>query len=240
MSDSNFAPYAPPENLERVFARVRSNGWPARLNQDYLLAVGLSEGNIPRVIAGLKFIGVIADDQTVTDLGTSIHLASEEEWPLVLQSALRTAYADVFRVVNPEDATRRAVRDAFRPMKPSGQQDRMVTMFLGLCVLAGIPVLEPPYQRPGQGQPQKPGRSVTKRVKPEDRKVQSVTENFPRLTSPSAVRISGPSSLHPSLAGIIQAVPELENSEDLERWIDSFRATFHMVKKVGKEAQSRD
>jgi hypothetical protein len=44
--------------------------------------------------------------------------------------------------------------------------------------------------------------------------------------------------LHPAIAGIVAAIPELETAEDLERWITSFRATFTMVKKIepGKTA----
>lgn len=233
----HFAPYAPPENMERLFTRVRSNGWPPRVNVDYLMAVGLSEGNIPRVISALKFLNIINDDGTVTDLGESLHLASEEEWPAVLQDALRTSYADIFRVVNPEAAPRQAVRDAFRPMKPTGQQERMTTLFLGLCVMASMDVQDRPTQRPGLGVPKK-AKIVTRKPRVERSNGKPLLPALPaaQVTQPT-YRLTTPGALHPSLAGILQAVPELETADDLERWIESFRATFLMVKKVSKEAR---
>lgn len=234
----NGKPYAPPENLERIFKRARSNGWPPKVNADYLLQIGLTEANIPRVLVALRSLGITDETGSVTQAGENLHLASEAEWPLVLQDILRTAYADIFKVVNPEQAPRQAVRDAFRPMRPTGQQDRMVTMFLGLCALSGMNVVDVPYQRPGQGQPRKIGTSVThgRRNVPRraDRGADSQAVLGAAVTGPTFRLQSG--GMHPALAGVLQAVPELETAEDLERWIESFRATFLMVKKVKIEA----
>jgi hypothetical protein len=234
--DEGSTPYAPYENIERVFKRVRTHGWPPRVNAEYLDQLSIGDGLAPRVLQALKFLGVIGADGSPTDNGEFLHLASESEWPLVLQGLLRTSYAGIFRVVNPETSPRQTVRDAFRPMLPKGQQDRMTSLFLGLCALAGMDVQDRPTQRPGQGQPRKADRGATQKdrnsragAEREPIRVHHIQSQAGSLTT----RIhAGP--LHPSLAGILQAVPELDSIEDLDRWIESFRATFVMVKRLDK------
>jgi hypothetical protein len=228
-----YAPYAPPENLDRLFTRVRANGWPARVTTDYLNALGLSEGNIPRVLQALKFLRIIDETGAPTEFGESLHLAPEGDWSQVLLDGLRTAYAPIFKVANPETSPRQLVRDAFRPMNPKGQQERMTTLFLGLCIMAGLDVQDRPSQRPGQGVPRKAAKPVTKRQRTTN---PQVTHTSQPQTSPSPYRLGSPGGLHPALAGVLAAVPELQSEDDLERWIESFRATFLMVKNVRQKS----
>jgi len=156
-------------------------------------------------------------------------VASDEEWPLLLQEALRTAYDTIFRVVDPGTASRNQVLTAFRPMQPNGQWNRMVTLFLGLCQAAGMEVRDAPSQRPGK----EAGTAPPKIVLPGRAKARG----GPRAVAPAplpqtAQAYRPPGSLHPALQGIVAAIPELETLDDLERWVTSFKATFQMVKKV--------
>jgi hypothetical protein len=237
---TNFAPYGAPENAMRVLERVRKNGLPGsrRIVPDYLLQLGIGEGMVPRTIRTLEYLGFIREDGSATELLDRFTVAGDDEWRLVLQEAVRTAYDSIFRVVDPAEATRAQVLTAFRPMQPNGQWNRMVTLFLGLCLEAGLEVKDPPKQRPGKDAV---GTPVRDRVRPLARPVvsspgPSLRQDQPRQRGYQGTFITLPAfsggNLHPALAGIVASIPELQTTEDLDRWIASFRATFLMVKKV--------
>ena len=64
-----------------------------------------------------------------------------------MQALLRAAYRPIFAFVDPATASHDEIRDAFRGFTPVGQQQRMVTLFLGLCAYAGLPVPEVTRER---------------------------------------------------------------------------------------------
>jgi len=225
----NFAPYAPPENVLRVIERIRKAGLPPKLNAEYLSQLGLNEAIIPRVLRSLDFLG-LSDGGKTTDLAQSVAITGETEWPSVFQGMLRLAYDFVFRVIDPETASRKAVDDAFRPRIPSGQRNRMVTLFLGLCQAAGFAVMEPVYQRPGHGQPKRDKVGTAKLIK----RKQGVPQNTHNIVTIERPALPPSGRLHPALAGIVSTIPDIESRDDLERWIASFRATVEMVKKLDR------
>jgi Family of unknown function (DUF5343) len=67
-----------------------------------------------------------------------LRLVPEAEYKARMGEWLTAAYADALKFVDPATATETQVRDAFRGYKPVGQQDRMVSLFLGLFEAAGI------------------------------------------------------------------------------------------------------
>ena len=222
--EQDTTPYAPPENVVRVLERWRKVGFPQRVNAEYLGQLGITENIIPRVTRALEYLGLVEGGKQ-TALAERLQVAPEDEWQGVLREAIINAYREVLRVVDPTTASRKQVDDAFRPMKPKGQRDRMVTLFLGLCYAAGIEVKEPPSRRPGKGEAGKGSKKPDIRLRP-SRSTAVLTPMIERPALPS------PGRLHPALTGILAAVSDLETLEDLERWIESFRATFKMVKKV--------
>jgi hypothetical protein len=224
--ESKLAPYAPPENVLRVFERIRKAGLPPKINSDYLRQLGVTEAIIPRASRALEFLGLTRDG-IPSDIAERIAVVPEAEWPAEFQGVLRTAYDEVFRVIDPETATRKAVDDAFRPMKPSGQRNRMVTLFLGLCQAAGFAVKEPPYQRPGQGQPKREKVVKAKLVK-QKQDVPYSGQSFSIIERP-ALQPHG--RLHPALVGIVATIPDIETRADLELWVTSFKATMELVKR---------
>jgi hypothetical protein len=64
--------------------------------------------------------------------------------------------------VNPKEDSLDRIRDAFRSYQPRGQQDRMVTLFSGLCRYVGI-MDDAPVRMPS---PARPRQSVSKKPRP--------------------------------------------------------------------------
>jgi hypothetical protein len=112
-------------------------------------------------------------------------------------------------------------------MKPQSQWDRMTTLFLGLCRLAGMNVKEPPNERPGKDGPKTP----RKRAATTARVVGPVTVT-PVHSAQLALTAGSDKRLDPALVGIVGKIADLETAEDLEGWIAMFRAAFAFVKKV--------
>jgi hypothetical protein len=63
---------------------------------------------------------------------------------LRLAEILRGVYEEVFEYVDPSKDDLTAIRDAFRGYTPHGQQELMVSLFLGLCQKAGLSSSEAP------------------------------------------------------------------------------------------------
>jgi len=225
--DSSFAPYGPPENVERIITRVRSNGPPPKFTPAYLTQLGITEGLITRNLQALEFLGM-AKDGVPTELTENLQLASDQQWQGILEQALRVAYLDIFQAVDPQTATRNAVDNAFRPKVPKSQRGRQVTLFLGLCQLAGIAPREPVVQRSGQDGPKKTTPAAIRRP----RSVAAIRPVVQTAPAQAAFRSLPAAGLHPAIMGIIAALPDVETSDDLDRWVTSFRATFMLVKKI--------
>ena len=86
----------------------------------------------------MQLLNLIDEKGVPTDDFETIRRAPEAELKSRMQDWLKTAYHDVFTIVDPskDDATR--IRDAFRNYTPTGQQDRMTVLFTGLCTAAGL------------------------------------------------------------------------------------------------------
>lgn len=132
------APYAPISAILEIIKRVRNFGLSKPLNSDILRRIGVTDSLIPRTLQALRILDLINKDGTATDTFEGIRKAPEAEYKERLENWLKESYADVFLYVDPSDDDEIKVRDAFRSYKPHGQQDRMVALFLGLCVEADI------------------------------------------------------------------------------------------------------
>jgi hypothetical protein len=132
------APYAPVRNVLEVLQNLRDRGLQVPVTIDRLQNLGVPEGNAPRTLQALKFLGIVADDGQLEASAELLHRATTEEYPHLLEEIVRKAYAPVWEVTDPATATEVKIADAFRQYDPAAQRPRMVTLFLGLCVEAGI------------------------------------------------------------------------------------------------------
>jgi hypothetical protein len=180
---------------------------------------------IPRTQRALEYIGMIDDLGDPTPIFARYIQASDEDAKAVLASAIQDSYSTILRAVDPATDDRTKVTNAFRMMKPSGQWGRMVTLFLGLCQAAGIPVKDPPSKRPGKDEPgaerspSRPRTTVRNKIQASGSQVQGAS-------------FKPPAGIDPALAGMVSKLSEVETLDDLDRWWLAFRALFGFVKKI--------
>src|SRR5688572_17050623 len=127
------APYAPTATVVSVIDRARARGLPSPVTKDVLMKAGVSESLVPRTLQSLQLLELVQDDGTWTDNLEMLRRAPEGEFQGRLAEIIRTVYAEVFQYVDPVKDSGTAIRDAFRGFTPHGQQDRMVSLFIGLC-----------------------------------------------------------------------------------------------------------
>ena len=132
------APYAPTSAITDIINRYRSKGLPSPISKDVLGRIGVAESLIPRVLQALETLDLIDSDGKPTQTFESIRKATEPEYKQRLTDWLNTAYADALHYVDPTSGDEVKVRDAFRGYVPTGQQARMVSLFMGLYAFAGV------------------------------------------------------------------------------------------------------
>lgn len=132
------APYAPANSILEIIQRNRDRGLPAPLSPEVLGRVGIPESLIPRVTQSLQALDLIDEQAIPTKTLEGLRLAPEAEYQQRMSEWLKSAYADVFAIVDPAVDGETKVRDAFRNYSPVGQQPRMVSLFLNLLAAAGM------------------------------------------------------------------------------------------------------
>ena len=136
--NEDFAPYGPISNVLDVIARRRQRGLPDPVTPQVLESISIPSGNAPRTLQALRFLGLLRDDGSHTELFGRVARASEGEYLELLADIVRNSYHSVFVIVNPAVDSVSEVSDAFRQYRPEAQRERMVTLFMGLCAAAGI------------------------------------------------------------------------------------------------------
>jgi hypothetical protein len=200
--------YTSPNAITDFIGRVRERGLPSPINADVLARASVVSGSlIPRTLQSAEVLDLIDADGMPTQNLEGLRLASEPEFKARMGEWLKKAYADVFKYVDPANDDVVAIRDAFRSYKPIGQQERMVTLFIGLCTAAGLMPDKPKAAN-------KPLTPVRERVRP--RVVSAVgstrrkDESVAKLSfaeSPPAFSLS---KLPPPLAGLLTTLPSPE------------------------------
>jgi hypothetical protein len=157
--EENYAPYAPTKSVMLPISRYRERGlnWP--LTAESLEHIGVPSTMASRTLQALKFLHLIDEAGQPTDGFERIKRASTDEYPTQFAEVIRAAYLPVFSIVDPGQDGGTAIADAFRRYEPSNQQEKMVALFRGLCMEAGI-IQDKPRQRGGGRRPRTDG--VTK------------------------------------------------------------------------------
>lgn len=145
-SPGNNRPYPPVSNVIDVLARLRSRNLPERVDNEYLRVAGVPKGTIGRTMFGLKFLGLVEDDQPSQAL-REIANATDEEYHEILAGLIKEHYREVFDFVDPAEDTQDRILNVFMRYSPASQRERMTIFFLGMCREAGMPVKDSPRQR---------------------------------------------------------------------------------------------
>lgn len=138
LGDAGFMPYAPAFPVLTIIRRVRDRGLPETLSTDTLRQLGVAEGNADRVLRALRFLALIDDEDHRTGSFDRLGRTREAEYERYLAEIVHRAYAAIFSAVDPAKEGAIAIHDAFRPYQPTGQRQRMVSLFLSLCRESGI------------------------------------------------------------------------------------------------------
>lgn len=210
-------PYAPAGAIIDLITRYRTRGLTAPINAEVLARAGVAETLIPRTIQTLITLDLIGEDGMPTNVFEGIRVAPEADYKARLTEWLKGAYADVFAFVDPSTDDEVRICDAFRGYNPVGQQERMVSLFAGLCVAAGLIT-------PKAGAPRAPAAPRPRAA--------ATANNTPRRT-PDRVTPAGSGSKHvpglpAPLSGLLAKLPpEGEGWPKAQR--DKFVATFEAV-----------
>lgn len=218
MAITTTAPYTSGPAVLTVIQRYRDKGLTIPITADVLLRAGVSDSLIPRTLPALMQLDLIDDAGMPTDTFKKMRTVPQDQYQACLADWLRAVYAEVFQFVDPQtdDATR--IRDAFRTYAPHGQQDRMVTLFMALCVEAGL--MPEVKKAEAKSAPRK--ASVARTVQR-----QSKSTN-PPPPPPAPARTGFEAfSFPPALLGMLQSIPSSSKGwtqQERDRFIGAFSA----------------
>lgn len=230
-ANTETGPYAPPTNILQLIQRQRQAGLPDIINPQLLVRLGMPEGNLPRIMQAMRFLGFVDEEGRQTDLFHRLRKATTEDYPTFLKQVLMSAYAPIFAIRDPATATDIELADAFRHYEPSGQRPRMVTLFLGLCREAQI-VTEGPVVRTRM-------KAKVKRV-PSDTAISKNKEAFApkpdtqpenKHYSPNSHKISETNSQYQLLQVLINQLPAdaIWTEKRRDQWLGAMTASIALL-----------
>ncbi len=215
--DGGPAPYAPVKPIVAFIERYRDRGMPTPITQDILVRSQVVSGSLaPRTYQALRLLDLVDEQGQPATALKELATCPSTEFKDRVAALVRGAYAPIFSFTDPSADSPEAVRDAFRGYEPRGQQDRMVSLFYGLCEFAGI-VDETP--RRTSARPAKTPRPASKIT----RAVGDVV-----VAKESARVTVVPTGLPPPLQGLVDELATKGPTWTQEQR-DKFLAVFHAV-----------
>lgn len=215
-------PYAPASAIIGLIERHRNKGLPSPVDGEVLGRAGISESLIQRTLQAMQILDLLDDDKRPTETLEALRKAAEPDYKNRIIEWLNVAYADALAFIEPSTAEETDIRDAFRSYKPVGQQDRMVTLFVGLYTYAGARSERAARQiAVRKGSPAKPATAarVTR---------QAGNPSSPLPGAASSISPLGVNALPPALAGLLASLPPQGEGWTSDRR-DAFVKTFNAV-----------
>jgi hypothetical protein len=145
--EGHYRPYAPTANVQALLHLLRRMNMPPRITRGFLRGIDISENIVPRVLATIRFLGMIQDDGQPTDILRALAGSTEDRYRQLLEQTIRSAYADELQTIDPTKDPQERIHGAFQRYTPRSQHSRQVMLFLGLCREAGIPTVDAPRRR---------------------------------------------------------------------------------------------
>lgn len=222
------APYAPPSAILGVIKGYRDRGLTTPFTASVLQRAGVPASLAPRTLQALKLLDLIDDEGKPRTVLDDLSKAASDDVAARLAAILRGAYDEVFQFVDPREDSPERVRDAFRVYTPRGQQDRMVTLFLGLCEEANL--VDPNQQRARPaGRPPRSARSkeLVRQAPPDAGKSAPPEPDIEYFASPRPT-----AGQHPFVRGLVQMLPEVGTEWPIAKrnaWIRAALGAFDVM-----------
>lgn len=230
------SPYAPAASIIDVMNRSRDRGLPTPVNAETLGRIGVPDSLSSRVLYALTSLDLIDENGAPTATLENLRLAPEAEYKKRQEDWLKSAYADIFAIVDPTKDDETRVRDAFRGYNPVGQQARMVSLFLGLCANAGmIPEKAPPTTRARVATLQRPSPA------PSSSKLYKTIRQVAATSKSAMKHPSG--GLPPALSGLLESLPDASvgwTRADRDRFYATFGTVLDFCIPIRTSAQMGD
>lgn len=195
------APYAPASAILDLIDRHRNKGLPQIVDADVLLRAGVSDSLVPRTLQALRTLDLLTNEGQPSEVFETLRLAPTAEYQAKLTEWLNRTYADALVFVDPATCDEIAVRDAFRKYVPTGQQSRMVSLFIGLFTAAGV--MQPRSKQPSATKSRVPashgGPLPKPRLKPKFLEQRNSANHSAKFHSPGDVP--------PAIAGLLATLP---------------------------------
>jgi hypothetical protein len=204
------------------------------VDADVLLRAGVSDSLVPRTLQALRTLDLLTADGRPSEVFEGIRLAPSAEYQTRLAEWLNAAYADALAFIDPATDDEVAIRDAFRKYIPTGQQGRMVTLFMGLFTAAGV---MPERERKP---PPRAANATPRGLRPSPKSKGGVRINFGGGggagggTGAIQAPIVG---LPPALSGLLQSLPPNGRGwtqEQRDKFYDTFGAVLDFCIPIGE------
>lgn len=227
-------PYAPAATIIDVMTRSRERGLPLPVSPDNLVRIGVPDSLVTRVLSSLVALDLIDEGGSPTPTLESLQRAPEAEYQKRQEDWLKSAYADIFSIVDPTKDDETRVRDAFRSYNPVGQQSRMVSLFTGLCAAAGlIPEKTSPTTRPAARQSSRQPSAPSARA----------PARSSAKAAPPQRRQNGAGGMPPALSGLLESLPDASvgwTKADRDKFYSTFGTVLDFCIPIRSAAQMHE
>lgn len=222
LAENGKAPYAPVNAVMLMIELFREKSIPLPITAAAIHRAGVEESLARRTLATMKQLDLLDDEGNPTPTFQKIKVAGADMYQPVLQEWLREAYKPIFTYCEPTDTEK--VSTQFRHYEPTGMRNRMVTLFLGLCAVAGLIEKVPPMPRgTAKGttpkNPPKPRDEAKKlakdREKPAERLIpagQSAVDRYVAMLMDKAATMDDPTDLYDRIERALGIAPTSQGS----------------------------
>ncbi len=135
---NRLAPYVAIAALSTFLDRIRNISLPIEIKSISLEKVGISKSNSLALLSALKFLGLVDKRGAPTESLRSLQ-TSGEEFKINLEKIVRSAYTDLFSLLDPAKDDREHLRNYFARTYSPATAEKATALFLDLCDEAGIP-----------------------------------------------------------------------------------------------------
>jgi Family of unknown function (DUF5343) len=220
------APYAPPSAIIETIKAYRDKGLRTPFTVEVLARAGVPESLGPRTLQAFKLLELVDSEGNPHPQFEQAVRAPEAEFKDSLRDLLLNAYSDVFAFADPGTESLERLRDAFRTYTPVGQQERMVTLFLGLLEWLGLDVSAAkatPKERPARQRSSEPRQKKKKQP--------SISSLLWGVNLPAAVEVGRQprQGLPPALMSLLQDGLPKNGTQWTKGKRDSFVKTFEAI-----------